>query len=326
MSVDNREDSDLAGRVNGLLARIEDQLVQVARDESEFVSEAAGHIIAAGGKRFRPALVVLTASLFEHENDEEVIRAALAVELTHVASLYHDDVMDEAELRRGTISANRRYENSTAILIGDFLFARASAVVADLGAEHVRLHSDTFARLVKGQIAETRGPEPGTDRFDHYLAVVADKTGSLISASAVYGGMAGGASAAETAALAAFGEEIGVVFQLSDDLIDITSTDSGKTPGTDLREGVLTLPTLYVLRSQDAADDRLRDLVSRPLTDEAEVAEALELLHGHPALDQARAEIARRAAVAESYLDELPAGPAGCALRELCRSVVTRSA
>ncbi len=323
--MDNLVDSDLADRVVALLATIEDRLVQVAQGESDFVSEAAGHIIMAGGKRFRPALVVLAASLFDRADEDDVIRAALAVELTHVASLYHDDVMDEAELRRGTVSANRRYENSTAILVGDFLFARASAMVAELGAEYVKLHAHTFARLVQGQIAEMRSPAAGTDRHDHYLQVVADKTGSLISVSAMYGGMVGGADRDEIAALAALGEEIGVVFQLSDDLIDITSTDSGKTPGTDLREGVLTLPALYVLRSSDPADERLQDLVSRPLATDEEVAEALALLQGHRVLDQARAEIARRAALAESYLDRLPAGDANDLLRDLCRSVVTRS-
>jgi heptaprenyl diphosphate synthase len=317
---------DLAERITAQLALIEDRLLAEAEGETSFVTEAAAHIIAAGGKRFRPGMVVTVAALYDSAPVESIVKAALSVELTHVASLYHDDVMDEAELRRGAVSANRRFENTVAILVGDFLFARASGCVADLGPGYVRLHADTFARLVQGQIGEVQGPAEGVSADDHYLRVIADKTASLISTSAVYGGMVSGASDTDLATLAALGEEIGTVFQLSDDLLDITSTRSGKTPGTDLREGVLTLPTLLVAASTDPADARLRDLVSRPLSDEAEVAEALGLLRVHPAMDAARHEIARRAAVAESYVDVLPAGDANDALRDLCRSVVSRSA
>ncbi len=306
------------------LALIEDRLLLEAHGETAFVTQAAAHIIAAGGKRFRPAMVVTVAALYNTAEVDDIVTAALAVELTHVASLYHDDVMDEAELRRGTESANRRFENTIAILVGDLLFARASSCVADLGAGYVKLHAETFARLVQGQIGEVVGPIGGVEDYEHYLRVISGKTASLISASAVYGGMVSGATA-DIDTLAAFGEEIGMVFQLSDDLLDITSTRSGKTPGTDLREGVLTLPTLLVARSTDPADERLQSLIRRPLQDEDEVAEALELLRAHPAMDEARAEIARRAALAEAHLDSLPAGEANDALRELSRSVVSRS-
>jgi len=209
--------------------------------------------------------------------------------------------------------------------VGDLLFSRASSIVATLGVEYVAIQAETFARLVQGQIAELVGPADDADPLDHHLAVVADKTGSLIATSARFGGMVAGVDEPQLEALTRFGEEIGVVFQLSDDLIDITSEATGKTPGTDLREGVSTLATLMVTRSTDPADAELRDLVSRPL-DESEVDRALELLRSHRVLADARTEIARRAEVARSYLAPLPEGAAKRALLELCDAVVTRSA
>jgi heptaprenyl diphosphate synthase len=198
--------------------------------------------------------------------------------------------------------------------------------VASLGVEYVRLQAETFARLVQGQVAETRGPQPGDDPLEHYLAVVADKTGSLIAASAVFGGMVAGLDEPALAALAAYGEEIGVVFQLSDDLIDITSDNSGKTPGTDLRAGVPTLPTLLARRSADPGDARLLALLQGGIESESDVAEALGLLRAHPALAQARDEIERRAEVARGHLDSLPSGAARDALSALCDAVISRSA
>ena len=319
-------DPDFEASVTARLDAIECRLLAATQADTPFVTEAAGHIVSAGGKRFRPLLVVLASHLLSGADADRIDRAAIVMELTHVASLYHDDVMDDADMRRSVPSANRRWDNSVAILVGDYLFARASSVVATLGTDYVRLQADTFARLVQGQIAETRGPSDGEDRLQHYLDVVADKTGSLIAASAVFGGMVCGASQEVQGALARYGEEIGLVYQLSDDIIDITSTSAGKTPGTDLREGVPTLPTLMVMKSTDPADARLRDLVSRGLDDEAEVSEALDALRRHPLLDAARAEVTRRSEVAREYLAPLPDGPAKDALSALCDQVVTRSA
>src|SRR3712207_5061296 len=234
--------------------------------------------------------------------------------------------MDEAELRRGSDSANARWGNTVAILVGDLLFARASDTVAELGPEFVRLQARTFSRLVQGQIAETVGATDGQDPLDHYLQVVADKTGSLIATSALFGAKLSGASPEEQLVMAEFGEQIGMVFQLSDDIIDITSDVAGKTPGTDLREGVPTLPTLLARRSTDPTDARLLELLDADLHDDEALTEALDLLRRHPALDQARAEVERRAAEARALLADLPGGPARRALEELCTSVVTRSA
>jgi heptaprenyl diphosphate synthase len=311
--------------VRAQLELIEAALLKAAQADSDMVTEAAQHIIAAGGKRFRPLLVVLGSHLGPSAAENDVVKAAVVVELTHVASLYHDDVMDEARIRRGSVSANSRWGNTVAILVGDLLFARASDIVCDLGPEFVRLQARTFSRLVQGQIAETVGPS-GMDPLDHYLRVVADKTGSLIATSALFGSKISGAAPNLQRIMADFGEQIGVVFQLSDDIIDITSDQTGKTPGTDLREGIPTLPTLLARRSTDPADARLLRLLDSDLHDDAALHEVLDLLRRHRSVDQAREEVRRRAEAARSLLEPLPAGPARDALDDLCTTVVTRTA
>ncbi|WP_313405659.1 polyprenyl synthetase family protein, partial [Aeromicrobium sp.] len=246
-SVGTFSDAALEQRVSDGVERVEHLLAQSVHSPEPLVAEASSHLLQAGGKRFRPLLVVLCAE-FGDPTAADIVPSAVVVELTHLATLYHDDVMDEAAMRRGAPSANARWDNSVAILVGDFLFARASSLVADLGPEAVRIQADTFARLVHGQLRETLGPGPDDDPLQHYLSVVADKTGSLIATAARFGAMMSGAGAQIEATLLEFGERIGVAFQLADDIIDIASDsdDSGKVPGTDLREGVPTLPTLLV--------------------------------------------------------------------------------
>jgi heptaprenyl diphosphate synthase len=187
----------LEAQLIGQMAQVESLLRSHTRSEYPFVDETAHHLVAAGGKRLRPLLTLLT-SQYGDPMAEGVIAAAVACEITHLATLYHDDVMDEAPLRRGVESANMRWGNTIAILTGDFLFAKSSDLLADLGPAAVRLQARTFERLVIGQIMETQGPNPGQDPLEHYLKVVADKTGSLIAASARYGGMISGAPAAIT--------------------------------------------------------------------------------------------------------------------------------
>src|SRR5687768_2424720 len=322
---EQRQDEVFESSVRAQLEEIEAALLKAAEADSDMVTEAAQHIIAAGGKRFRPLLVVLGSSIGPHAATDDVVKAAVVVELTHVASLYHDDVMDEARMRRGSVSANSRWGNTVAILVGDLLFARASDIVADLGPEFVRLQARTFSRLVQGQIAETVGPS-GNDPLDHYLQVVADKTGSLIATSALFGSKISGASPNLQRVMADFGEQIGVVFQLSDDIIDITSDDTGKTPGTDLREGIPTLPTLLARRSTDPADARLLELLDCDLHDDDALREVLDLLRHHRSIDEARSEVRRRAEAARALLANLPTGPARDALDDLCTTVVTRTA
>lgn len=312
--------------LSDLLERFEEALQREATSEAPFVTEAATHIISAGGKRFRPMLVFIAAQFGGPVDEDDLIAAALVVELTHVASLYHDDVMDEADLRRAAPSANARWGNSIAILIGDYLFARASARVAKLGVEYVSLQAETFTRLVQGQIAETRGAGEGESPLAHHLQVVADKTGSLIATSAVFGAMVSGASDEVIDALRAYGEEVGVVFQLSDDVIDITSDEAGKTPGTDLREGVPTLPTLMLNASTDPDDAELKALIGGDLESEETLAAALQKLRVHPVMARAKAEVRRRAELARSHLSVLPDGEAKDLLAQVCTDLVERSA
>src|SRR5437764_2248362 len=269
-------DPALEAAIRTGLDSVESMLRAAVKSDYPFVTETSQHLVAAGGKRFRP-LVVLLASRFGDPAAPGVVPAAVVVELTHLATLYHDDVMDEADLRRGAASANSRWGNTVAILTGDFLFARASDILADLGPEAVRLQARTFERLVQGQIRETVGPEEGDDPVAHYLRVVADKTGSLIGTSGRFGAMLSGADETATEILTRFGERIGIAFQLSDDLLDVLSdsTESGKTPGTDLREGVPTLPVLLLRRRADPADADLLDLLAGELSDDAPLASAV---------------------------------------------------
>ena len=309
------------------MAQVESLLRSHTRSEYPFVDETAHHLVAAGGKRLRPLLTLLTAQ-YGDSNADGVIAAAVACEITHLATLYHDDVMDEAPLRRGVESANMRWGNTIAILTGDFLFAKSSDLLADLGPAAVRLQARTFERLVIGQIMETQGPNPGQDPLEHYLKVVADKTGSLIAASARYGGMISKAPAEITDTVTIFGEKIGVAFQLADDVIDIASesNQSGKTPGTDLREGVPTLVTLNVMKSTDSADADLKRLLSAPIEDEATVQQVLLALRNHKALDESREQLIQVAKEARSALGPLPINDATGALMSLCDAVTTRSA
>jgi heptaprenyl diphosphate synthase len=320
-------DAGLADRLQARLEIVEGALSRHVQSKAPFVTEAARHLLEAGGKRFRPLLVLLAAEAGSHPHVDDVITAACVVELTHLASLYHDDVMDEAALRRGADSANARWDNHVAILTGDFLFSKSSELTAELGADAVRIQAQTFSRLVEGQILETRKPEPDEDPLEHYLDVVAGKTGSLIATSARYGAIFGGASPEVTAALTAYGEIVGSAFQLSDDILDVASDseESGKTPGTDLREGVPTLPVLMAQASTNPADARLLELLTADLTDDGLHAETLALLRAHPAMAQAREYVVARAAEAKALLVALPEGPVRSALEDFADLVAFRT-
>jgi heptaprenyl diphosphate synthase len=271
---------------------------------------------------------VLLAAQLGNPADERIVPAAVAIELTHLATLYHDDVMDEAPVRRGHESANSRWTNMIAILTGDFLFARASRILADLGDEAIRIQADTFSQLVSGQIAETIGPDDGADPLEHYLRVVRDKTASLIATAGRFGAMFSGAPAEVVRRITPACHALGVAFQLSDDILDVASESeqSGKTPGTDLREGVRTLPVLHALRSPGEADGRLTELLSSAdLTDPRLHAEALTLLRAHPAMDAARGDLRRWAGTARAEIAGLPDAPARTAFEALCDYVVRRT-
>ena len=307
--------------------KVENLLFSHIQGDYPLVEETARHLVAAGGKRLRPLLTLL-ASHYGDKNKFGIIESAVVCELTHVATLYHDDVMDEAPLRRGVESANNRWGNTVAILTGDYLFAKVSALLADIGPEAVRLQASTFERLVIGQIMETQGPRKGEDPLDHYMQVVADKTGSLISASARFGAMASGAPTDIKETLTVFGEKVGIAFQLADDVIDISSEsfESGKTPGTDLREGVPTLVTLNVMKSNKREDKDLIKLLQSPIKDEKIVKQVLTTLRGHDALVQSREQLLGIARDARTALGPLPVNDVTGALFSLCDAIVDRSA
>jgi heptaprenyl diphosphate synthase len=241
--------------------------------------------------------------------------------------------MDEAEVRRGHPSVNSRWSNSVAILTGDFLFAQASRILADLGPQAVRIQAETFSRLVAGQLAETIGPRAGQDPLDHYMHVITEKTGSLIATSGQFGALFSGAPAEVATRIAVACEQLGVAWQLSDDVIDIASdsAQSGKTPGTDLRQGVRTLPVLYALRSTGHAetagpDRRLHELLAEAdLTDDALLTETLVLLRAHPALAESRAHVLSWAQGARNEIMALPDVPARAAFLALCDFVEKRT-
>ena len=316
---------DLRARLGAGLTAV-NALIEARVDHDDpFIAEASAHLTAAGGKRFRPLLTLLAAELGTGA-DERVVAAAAGVELTHLASLYHDDVMDEADVRRGAPSANALYGNSTAILVGDLLFGTASDIVADLGPEAVKIQAQTFVRLCSGQIRDDRPAPEGVDPLEYHLGVLADKTGVLIATAARYGAMFGGCDAATVEVMREYGERLGMAFQLADDLIDIGSEadETGKTPGTDLREGKRTLPVLHVLASTDPADARLQELLSGDLSSDEALAEALALLRAHPAMELARAHTEGVARGAQDVLADLPPSDAKDALHALATGVVTR--
>ncbi len=323
-------DQALEADVQSGLAAVEAGLLEATKSDVPFITDAAQHLVRAGGKRFRPLLVML-ASQFGDPDAPGVIPSAVVVELTHLATLYHDDVMDEADVRRGVPSANTRWGNSVAVLTGDFLFARASHILADLGPEAVRIQAEAFERLVTGQILETAGPRDGRDPVDHYLDVLSGKTGSLVAVSGRFGAMMSGADERTVDVLTQYGERLGIAFQLADDVLDIASDshESGKTPGTDLREGIPTLPVLR-LRAQAAADGKpddleLVELLDGDLSSDDALAEVLRRLRAHPALEQARQDTVRYAQAARATLAPLPEGYAKAALEELCDAVVHRA-
>ncbi|MEU0472195.1 polyprenyl synthetase family protein [Streptomyces olivaceus] len=323
-------DQALEADVQAGLVAVEEGLLEATKSEVPFITEAAQHLVRAGGKRFRPLLVMLSAQ-FGDPYAPGIVPSAVVVELTHLATLYHDDVMDEAAVRRGVSSANARWDNSVAVLTGDFLFARASQILADLGPEAVRVQALAFERLVTGQILETAGPQDGRDPVEHYLDVLGGKTGSLVAVSCRFGAMMSGADETVVDVLTQYGERLGVAFQLADDVLDIASDshESGKTPGTDLREGIPTLPVLRLRERAErlglAEDIALSELLASDLSDDDRHAEALRLLRAHPALEQARQDTVRYAKDARAALAPLRECEAKAALVELCDAVVHRA-
>jgi heptaprenyl diphosphate synthase len=295
----------IEANVKSGLGRVEEALAEAVATADPFVAEAAGYLVTAGGKRLRPTLVLIAGHTGDPD-EPRLVGAAVAIELTHLSSLYHDDVMDEAELRRGKRSANARYDNKVAVLTGDYLFARASEVTAGLGTEATRVLARAIARLTQGQIREVRGPGPGDDPVEHYLAVLADKTGALIAAACRLGGYLAGADPRVVAALTEFGERV-----------------AGKVPGGDLRAGVRTLPVLYLLRQGGPDADKLTAVLDGDHGNGA-ISDALDLLRRSPALTEARQAAQSEVDAARAALAGVPAGPVRTALQAVADQVLDR--
>jgi heptaprenyl diphosphate synthase len=324
------EDRRTARLIEESIDALESRLAVETKFTGGLVDVVSRYLLDAGGKRVRPILAFLTAQLGNGVTDE-VVTAATSIELTHLASLYHDDVMDDADQRRGVPSAQHVWGNSVAILTGDLLFARASALLARLGERAIRLQADTFERLCLGQLNETIGPQDGEDAVEHYLRVLADKTGSLISASAQLGVIFSGGDPVFEQPVREFGEKVGIAFQLVDDVIDIAPSDeeSGKTPGTDIRAGVATLPVLF-LRQEAVSDPQAAALLAR-LTPEAleaggaDADEAIRMLREHPVTRRTVDEARRFAREAIEALAPLPAGTVKKTLIRFADTVVERT-
>ncbi|APT86078.1 polyprenyl synthetase family protein [Corynebacterium flavescens] len=318
-------DPRLSERVNAGMAAVE-QLLQSEIDRGQdFLKEKVSHLSAAGGKRFRPMMALLASEYGSHPQGSRVIKAATVVEMVHVATLYHDDVMDEADRRRGVESANSRWSNSVAILAGDALLAHASRLMSQLDTHTVAHFADTFEELVTGQMRETIGVGEANP-IDHYTAVIREKTAVLIASAGYLGAYHSGASPEHAAALRQIGGAVGMIFQIVDDIIDIFGDPrhSGKTPGTDLREGVFTLPVLYALEEEGAVGDGLRELLTGSLDTDDDVERAIELLRQSGGRDKAMADVHAYLRVVEEQLSVLPEIPASQALRQLADFTVSR--
>lgn len=324
----------LAAQISAKMEVVEERLTQIVTGSDAFSDAVTSHLALAGGKRLRPLLCFITALFGPNPDHEHVIDAALSVELTHLASLYHDDVMDEAPLRRGVPTAQRLYGNSAAIMAGDVLFSRASTVILHLGMSAMEAHARAFEQLCLGQLRETAGVRDGEDPISHYLDVLSGKTGSLIALSAWHGVMAAGGDPQLAQNLAAYGERIGVAFQLADDVIDLISDVelTGKTPGTDLLENVDTMPTLLLQKHaaegnlDPAGCEILRLLADQKIGEGENLRLALEKLRVHPVVAQTKQLAAQWAEDALSYLAQVPAGVVKDALVSFAHAMVYRMA
>lgn len=310
--------------VRGRLEEVETALEKAVRADSEMLAETARYLLAAGGKRFRPMLVLLSG-YFGDPADPRLIPGAVAIELVHAATLYHDDVIDEAESRHGVPSVNARWDNTVAILTGDYLFARASEISSDLGTDVIALLARTIATLCDGQIREVEASGDVEQTRDAYLEVIRRKTGALISTSCRLGGMLSGATAQHVGVLESYGEALGMAFQLSDDIMDVTSSASelGKEPGVDMREGVYTLPVLLALREGEERAE-LRALLSAGPPEGERLARALKIVRAPDTIDGARAAVASEVDRARELAERLPAGVARTALVQLAEFLAVR--
>ncbi len=317
-------DAALETEIRSRLDEVEGALQKAVRADSDLLATTSSYLLSAGGKRFRPMLVLL-AGYFGDPTDPRLIPGSVAIELVHLATLYHDDVIDEADSRRGIPSVNARWDNTVAILTGDYLFARASEISTDLGSDICRLLARTIGVLCDGQIREVDVSGKVDQREEEYMEIIRRKTGALIATSCRLGGMLSDAPAECLDTLEAFGESLGVAFQLSDDIMDVTASqlELGKEPGVDMREGVYTLPVLHALAHGDRRDELARLLAPGP-PDGERLDRALDIVRGDGSLAQAREAVALGVDRATDLAGRLPEGAARTALVRLAEFLAYR--
>lgn len=317
-------DPMLEGEVRARLDEVEAALEKAVRADSDLLAQTSSYLLSAGGKRFRPMLV-LVSGYFGDPTDPRLVPASVAIELVHLATLYHDDVIDEADSRRGIPSVNARWDNTVAILTGDYLFARASEISTELGTDVCALLARTIAVLCDGQIREVEAAGRLDQTEGAYLEIIRRKTGALIATSCRLGGMLSDAPAEHLDVLEEFGEALGMAFQLSDDIMDVTATERelGKEPGVDMREGVYTLPVLQAL-SEGVRSQELAGLLSPGPPEGDRLRLALEIVRSPESLGPARTAVATEVDRAKELASCLPKGPARAALITLAEFLAAR--
>ena len=298
-------------------ARVEDAILQAVRTPDDYLTQIASHLISAGGKRLRPVMTMVASAADDRAVSDDAVMGGIACELVHLGSLYHDDVMDESDVRRGVETVNAKWGNLQAILAGDFLLAKASEIAASLGTEVAGLLARTIGRLCEGQILELRHTYNVARPMDAYLASIDGKTASLYGTAARIGGLVSGFDRAHIDALTAFGDAYGMVFQVVDDILDVTATDEqlGKPAGHDMVEGVYTLPVILTLAAGGSAASELNGILGKPL-DHAEREKVLDIVRSNggvkKAIEQARSFVSK----AHEACDALPSTARVGAMRD----------
>ena len=303
--------------MDGDRERVEAALLAAVRTRDAYLTELASHLIVAGGKRLRPVMTIAAAQVgSKAEVSEDVIQGAIACELVHLGSLYHDDVMDESTMRRGVDTVNAKWGNLQAIVAGDFLLARASGIAASLGNEIAGLLARTIAQLCEGQIEELQHTYSVARTVPSYLVSIEGKTASLFATSARIGALVAGHDADVVDALTNYGTAFGMVFQIVDDILDVIATDAelGKRAGHDMEEGVYTLPVLLTLAQQSSDSDELRGFLGKPLS-QTERERALAIVRGHSGIQSAIESANNYVHMAETECDRMPQGVVTDALR-----------
>ena len=303
--------------MDGDRERVEAALLAAVRTRDAYLTELASHLIVAGGKRLRPVMTMAAAQVGgKVKVSDDVIQGAIACELVHLGSLYHDDVMDESTMRRGVDTVNAKWGNLQAIVAGDFLLARASGIAASLGNEIAGLLARTIAELCEGQIEELQHTYSVARTVPSYLVSIEGKTASLFATSARIGALVAGHDADVVDALTNYGTAFGMVFQIVDDILDVIATDEelGKRAGHDMEEGVYTLPVLLTLAQQSSDSDELRSFLGKPLS-QTERERALAIVRTHSGIQSAIESAKNYVFMAEAECNLMPQGVATDALR-----------